>query len=498
MTTYAEAKEAIQAALVDNRTTYVKPSEVQALIVALTDALSEELSTLIDAVDADLDAKAPLLSPALTGTPTAPTAAPGTNTTQISTTAFVKAAIDVAVAALLNSAPGALDTLDELAAALGDDANFAATITNALALKAPLASPALTGTPTAPTVAGTSDNSTKIATTAFVQAVLAAASGFVAASQAEAEAGTDNTKGMTPLASTRAAVARGSGLRNICGRNGGMEVWQRGSSIAVPASTTAYGVDGWYLATGANQASTVSRQSGLANGSVFAARVARDSGQTGTGTIRFAFPLDTDELYRLRGVAAALSFQVRAGANWSPTSGTLSYTLFCGTGSVARRSGSAYTGETSPITGTIDLTAGGSAQQVVSAISSVIGAGITCAEIQFSWTPTGTAGANDWIEIDDVQLEIVPAGISGITPRFERCDYMFDLFRCWRHFFSRSVWVASSSISTDFAFPVPMRVTPTLAGGGSGFSDGGTLNNFGTLIFQTTAAQQTITASAVI
>lgn len=81
----------------------------------------------------DLLAAAPLDSPALTGVPTAPTAAGGTNTTQIATTAFVKAALD----ALIASAPGALDTLDELAAALGDDANFAATITTALAGKVP-------------------------------------------------------------------------------------------------------------------------------------------------------------------------------------------------------------------------------------------------------------------------------------------------------------------------------------------------------------------------
>jgi hypothetical protein len=82
----------------------------------------------------DLAAKAPLASPVLTGTPEAPTPAPGTNTTQLATTAFVAAAI----ANLLNSAPGALDTLDELAAALGDDPNFAATITGLLANKQPL------------------------------------------------------------------------------------------------------------------------------------------------------------------------------------------------------------------------------------------------------------------------------------------------------------------------------------------------------------------------
>lgn len=70
-------------------------------------------------------------SPALTGTPTAPTAGRGTNNGQIASTAFVAQAI----AALVNSAPGALDTLQELAAALGNDANFAATVTNALAGK---------------------------------------------------------------------------------------------------------------------------------------------------------------------------------------------------------------------------------------------------------------------------------------------------------------------------------------------------------------------------
>jgi hypothetical protein len=108
-------------------------------------------------------------SPHFTGVPTSPTAAPGTNTTQIANTAFVAAAI----AALINSSPAALDTLAELATALGNDANFTTTITNALAAKAALASPALTGTPTAPTAAG-GTNTTQLATTAFVTAAIAA------------------------------------------------------------------------------------------------------------------------------------------------------------------------------------------------------------------------------------------------------------------------------------------------------------------------------------
>ncbi|MBG6247346.1 MULTISPECIES: phage tail protein [Symbiopectobacterium] len=105
---------------------------------------------------------APKASPALTAVQT-------TNNTQIATTAFVKAALS----ALVASSPAALDTLSELAAALGNDPNFATTMTNALAAKAPLASPVLTGTPTAPTAAATVNN-TQIATTAHVKATIAA------------------------------------------------------------------------------------------------------------------------------------------------------------------------------------------------------------------------------------------------------------------------------------------------------------------------------------
>jgi len=87
--------------------------------------------TLFTTIQTAVALKAPSASPALTGIPSAPTAAPGTNTTQIATTAFTKAAIDAVIAA----APGALDTLNELAAALGNDASFASTVTTALAGK---------------------------------------------------------------------------------------------------------------------------------------------------------------------------------------------------------------------------------------------------------------------------------------------------------------------------------------------------------------------------
>ncbi|WP_394737892.1 tail fiber protein [Escherichia coli] len=150
-------------------------STTQKGLVQLSSATNSDSETMaatpkaVKSIKDLADTKAPIESPSLTGTPTAPTAAQGTNSTQIANTAFVKAAIT----ALINGAPGTLDTLKEIAAAINNDPNYSTTINNALALKAPLASPVLTGVPTAPTAAqGT--NNTQIATTAYVRAAISA------------------------------------------------------------------------------------------------------------------------------------------------------------------------------------------------------------------------------------------------------------------------------------------------------------------------------------
>jgi hypothetical protein len=89
-------------------------------------------------------------SPAFSGIPTVPTASSGTNTNQIASTSFVRNEISN----LVDSAPSTLDTLNELAAALGDDPNFATTITNTLASKANLSGAIFTGSVTIPSGTG--------------------------------------------------------------------------------------------------------------------------------------------------------------------------------------------------------------------------------------------------------------------------------------------------------------------------------------------------------
>lgn len=100
-----------------------------------------------------------------------------TGTQTAATISDFTTSVDTRVQLIVDAAPAALDTLNELAAALGDDADFAGTMTAALALKAPLASPALTGTPTAPT-ATPGTNTTQLATTAFVEAAVTGAGGY--------------------------------------------------------------------------------------------------------------------------------------------------------------------------------------------------------------------------------------------------------------------------------------------------------------------------------
>ncbi|MDO9571172.1 MAG: phage tail protein [Hydrogenophaga sp.] len=129
--------------------------------------LANRTAYLKEAVDTLGTQKAPLASPVFTGAPTAPTAAPGTNTTQLSTTAFVLTAVAAAVATLVTSVAGRTGavvlTVADVAGA------------------APLASPAFSGAPTAPTAAPGSSN-TQLATTSFVQAAatMAAPSAMVA------------------------------------------------------------------------------------------------------------------------------------------------------------------------------------------------------------------------------------------------------------------------------------------------------------------------------
>lgn len=272
-------------------------------------------------------------------------------------------------------------------------------------------------------------------------------------------------------------------FRNIIGDNGGFEVWQRGAgsaaSIAVGASSTAYTADRWYLTTGANQASIVSAVTGLTSGSGLAGKVIRNSGQTGTTAMVFGYPLDTDELARMRGNKVTISGTVKAGANWSPSSGTITMTLYVGTGAVGKRGGG-FTGETNVVTQTGTVTVSTQQAFAFSTSAAVVPASSTQGELQFAWTPVGTAGADDSMTFDDIQLEV-----AQFASVFERIPFEKMLLGCQRHFYKSFLYgtapVQNAGANTGeiqaiigkdstavlaaiipVRFPIVMRTTPSI------------------------------------
>lgn len=227
--------------------------------------------------------------------------------------------------------------------------------------------------------------------------------------------------------------------KNIAWMNGGFEVWQKGTgftaSITVSTTTTAYTADRWYLSTGTGGSNihTVTAQAGLASQSRLCARVRRTAAQTGTSLMTFGYPLDSDEIFRMRGKLVSFSALVQAGANWSPASGTLNVALYVGTGSPGKR-GAGFTGETTVFTLASNLTAGGAVTALAATASVVVPTNATQAEVQFTWTPVGTAGAADDFSVDDLQIEVQNSLTTWLASNYDRIDFPSMLQGCKRFY----------------------------------------------------------------
>jgi hypothetical protein len=261
---------------------------------------------------------------------------------------------------------------------------------------------------------------------------------------------------------------------SVAGKNavidGGMDIWQRGTSIALAASTgTTYTADRWCTQTGANQAITISRQvtgdtTNLPN-IQYALRYQRNSGQTGTGTLSFIQNIETINTIPFVGKQVTVSFYARAGANFSSPSNLLSFTLITGTGT-DQNAFSTFTNQANAIGVGDSLT---TTWQRFSH-TATLGTSITQLALDFAYAPTGAAGANDYFDITGVQLEL---GSTATT--FSRAGGSIggELALCQRYYRryagnagSQNPLCSAFAISTVSAdgtlpFSVPMRVAPT-------------------------------------
>ena len=251
--------------------------------------------------------------------------------------------------------------------------------------------------------------------------------------------------------------------------NSGMNIWQRGTSIAVAASSKTFTTDRWWAARGGSVAgSTVSRQvTGDTTNLPFiqyCARVQRDSGNASTQFISFSQDFETVNSIPYSGRTVTLSFYARAGANFSSASSALPVSVVTGTGTDQSLS-SGYTGQTTAFSGTATLTT--TWQRFT--FTGAIGATATQIGLQPYYVPVGTAGANDYFEITGVQLEVGNQA-SPYSPN--AATIQGELAACQRYYWRSSTTNLYGSFATglgqsatvgDFMVPlsVPMRVVPT-------------------------------------
>lgn len=262
---------------------------------------------------------------------------------------------------------------------------------------------------------------------------------------------------------------------NIMSGNGGFNIWQRGAgaaaSFSVNASTTQYTADRWYITTGANQASVVAAATGLTAAAPpsHAAKITRTAGDVGVTPIVFGYPLTADEVYRLRGQIVSFSGAAKAGANWSPASGTFTINLFIGTGTAqkAGAAGANFSGLTTPLSISVNLAAGASNTAISGTSSGTVATNATQGELQVTWTPVGTAGTDDSITFDQfclvtgavvVQFTDIPFDLAlRECKRFYRKSFPYGTAPAQNAGVSGAVAVMSQSVAARIAIYVNLE-----------------------------------------
>ncbi len=255
-----------------------------------------------------------------------------------------------------------------------------------------------------------------------------------------------------------------TGVNNNGVINGGMDIWQRGTSFAIPSSTYTYTADRW-IGLRFSTGSTVSQQTASLDGFQYSARVARDSGNTGLGIIYLGYNLETADSYKYAGKTVTLSFWAKAGANFSSASSALAVIWASGTGTNQKQM-DGFTGASTLVSSSVTLTTSWQRFSFTAAVPS----NSTQQGFQFNYTPVGTAGAADNFEIVGVQQEF-----GSVATNFKRAGggtIQGELAACQRYYWACAVgtnkpiamafYYNSNQVRGHITFPVEMRIAPSL------------------------------------
>ena len=242
----------------------------------------------------------------------------------------------------------------------------------------------------------------------------------------------DLTSGQLSVADGGTGTATGENLWRNRIINGAMDVWQRATTYALTNAITYGSADRWNFWQGGASASGIANQvaSGL-TGFRYAVKLGRNSGSALTGTINALQALETVSSIPMQGQTITFSLYMKAGANFSSSSNLISIALYTGTGTdQSAASLGSWTGVASPINASQAITT----SWVKYTYTATLSSSATQVGIILTYTPTGTAGADDNLYITGVQLEIGSTATS-----FEYRPYGTELALCQRYYEAISV-----------------------------------------------------------
>jgi hypothetical protein len=223
-----------------------------------------------------------------------------------------------------------------------------------------------------------------------------------------------------PPAVVGGGAALASRRKNV---NGGFDVWQRGGSFTPAASTVTYGCDQWWTIRSTTAAYTVSQQTGALGR--YAYKLQRNAADATVNPLIVGHTIESQKCFTLAGKSCFLSFSVKQGANYS--GGVISVSVQTGTGvdqGSASQVAASWTGWAQSLNTTQAITT------TLTRYSFTVAIPAATREIGFiiQYTPTGTAGADDSITLEEVQFEP-----GSVTP-FEDVDVALELTRCQRYY----------------------------------------------------------------
>jgi hypothetical protein len=284
-------------------------------------------------------------------------------------------------------------------------------------------------------------------------------------------------------------------FRNVLvGGDFGTNPWQRSTSTASIANTLTYVADRWFALGGASSNITISKQTGasdITTGFAASMRFQRTAANANTAAVCVGQVVESANSTVFQGKTAVLSYWVKSGANFSAANAVFTPTIAYGTGSdesAANFMSGAWTGYTAPTAIYVDGVASTTGNTTASTTwtqhrqTVAIPATATQIGVKICFTPVGTAGANDWIEFGQIQLEASSQSAStAVQSVFEALPSSIVLERAQRYAYvltEATLYAAAGSQATALApcaavdtthtncwiaFPTTMRSAPTMS-----------------------------------